>query len=90
MALSQVLPGVHVFLDVDDLTEGRGAESVDASNVILVFCSASYFASTNCMRELLRAMWHDKPTIALLDYAVNKGGLSPAQVLSRLEETHPY
>ena len=39
----------QVFLDVDDLKEGRGAEYVDLSHVLLVFVSAGYFHSVNCM-----------------------------------------
>ena len=33
--LSEMVPELKTFLDVDDLTEGKGAELVDASQVIL-------------------------------------------------------
>jgi len=38
--LLEMMPDAKVFLDVDDLTEGKGAEFVDASVVSLVFVSA--------------------------------------------------
>jgi hypothetical protein len=37
--LREMLPDAEIFLDVDDLTKGRGAEYVDASSLVLVFCS---------------------------------------------------
>ena len=33
--LSEMVPELKTFLDVDDLTEGKGAELVDASQVTL-------------------------------------------------------
>ena len=47
--LIEMLPELSVFLDVDDLNEGKGAEFVDASHTIVVFCSEGYFRSANCM-----------------------------------------
>ena len=38
--------------DVDDLKEGRGAEYVDRSNVVLIFASSGYFVSVNCTHAL--------------------------------------
>ena len=59
--LLEMLPDASIFLDVDDLREGKGAEYVDASVLSLVFCSRGYFVSPNCMRELLRAAVTRKP-----------------------------
>ena len=53
--LVEMLPDARVFLDVDDLKEGRGAEYVDVSGLTLIFVSDGYFSSVNCLRELLRA-----------------------------------
>ena len=53
--LVEMLPDIRVFLDVDDLKEGKGAEYVDASGLTLIFVSDGYFTSPNCLRELLRA-----------------------------------
>ena len=47
--LLEMLPELSVFLDVDDLNEGKGAEFVDASHTTVVFCSEGYFRSANCM-----------------------------------------
>jgi len=38
--LLEMLPHARIFLDVDDLTEGKGAEFVDASAATLIFVSA--------------------------------------------------
>lgn len=82
--LREMLPDARVFLDVDDLKEGKGAEYVDASSVTLVFCSSGYFDSANCMRELLRAVVTGKPIVALLELEANKGGLSREEIRARL------
>ena len=63
--LSSLMPSLRVFLDVDDLKEGRGMEGIDCSHVVLVFCTDGYFRSPNCMRELLRASLAKKPIILM-------------------------
>jgi membrane protease YdiL (CAAX protease family) len=66
--LREMLPGVSVFLDVDDLEEIGDLEGyVDRSSAILVFCSPGYFSSRNCMREIRCAVTKAKPLIALLE-----------------------
>ena len=64
--LQEMVPTLRVFLDVDDLTEGKGAEFVDASETILVMITHGYFRSPNCMRELLRAVVSNKPIVTML------------------------
>ena len=81
-----MLPGVKIFLDVDNLVEGRGAESVDEASVTLIFCSDGYFRSRNCMRELLRAIFKRKPMIALLESDPKHGKLTRRDVEDRLNE----
>jgi len=76
LRLGEMLPDVRCFLDVDDLREGKGAEFVDKSEKTLVFCSAGYFQSPNCMRELLRAVVTRKPVIALLEVEAKHGGMT--------------
>ena len=78
--LLEMVPGMMVFLDVDDLKEGKGAELVDASCVILVFCTQGYFTSSNCMRELLRAVAAKKPILTLLEPDENKGRMTRSEV----------
>ena len=70
---------------MDDLKEGKGAEYVDASELILIFVSDGYFTSPNCMRELLRAVFDKKPILSLIESEVRKGGLTSEQVRERLE-----
>ena len=82
--LLEMLPGVAVFLDVEDLKEGRGAESIDLSATVLVYCSEGYFASVNCMRELLRAVLLHKPIITLLEPEKRHGGLTLNQIKQQL------
>ena len=82
--LLEMMPDVRVFLDVDDLKEGRGAEYLDRSMAVLVFCSQGYFVSQNCMRELLRAVTTGVPIIAMLEAQATKGGLTLAQVFDQL------
>jgi len=84
--LLEMLPTLHVFLDVDDLKEGRGAEYVDQSLVVLIFVSRGYFVSQNCMRELLRAMYGGKHLLALLEMEASHGGMTPAAIHARLLE----
>ena len=74
--LLELIPKVKVFLDVYDLTEGRGAESVDLSEHILVMISEGYFTSKNCTRELLRAVWDEKPIITMLESDRKKGAMT--------------
>ena len=51
------MPGIQVFLDVDDLTDIGDLEvNVRGSRATLVFASRSYFASKNCLREFVCAM----------------------------------
>ena len=78
--LLEMLPDVKVFLDVDDLKEGRGAEDVDLSRVMLVFYSRGYFDSVNCMRELLRAFVMQKPLALLVESDASRGGLHLAEL----------
>jgi len=82
--LKEMVPMMVVFLDIDDLEEGRGAEYVDASSVCLIFCSGGYFNSPNCMREMLRATLTHKPILAMLEPETIHGGLSIDEVRSQL------
>lgn len=72
--------------DVDDLKEGKGAEYVDASMVTLIFCSAGYFNSANCMREVIRAVVTGKPIVALLEPEAKHGGLTDEDIRQQLDQ----
>ena len=65
-SLIQSVPGLSVFLDVDDLEDLSLLEDeIDASALIIVFISASYFGSKNCMRELQHAIESGKELIVV-------------------------
>lgn len=83
--LVEMIPEMVVFLDVDDMKEGRGAEYLDVSETFLIFVSNGYFESCNCMRELLRALYNQKPIITVLEMETKYGGLTPARVREQLE-----
>ena len=83
--LKEMMPDIAVFLDVDDLAEGKGAEYVDVSCVSLIFVSDGYFQSPNCMRELLRAVVTGKPIVALLEPEAKKGAMTVEEVREQLQ-----
>lgn len=65
MKLKEMMPTLRVFLDVDDLKEGRGMRDVDCSYMVLIFATEGYFKSPNCMRELLRAVLLRKKIVVM-------------------------
>ena len=40
-------PALEVFLDKDNMAQGRGTDDVDRSRVVCVFVSQGYFTSPN-------------------------------------------
>ena len=82
--LTALLPGLRCFLDVDDLHEGYGAEFVDVSHVLVVYCAGRYFTSPNCMRELFRAILRRRRIIAVVEYEQSKNGLTMPEVTREL------
>uniref|UniRef100_A0A7S0L0T4 TIR domain-containing protein n=1 Tax=Coccolithus braarudii TaxID=221442 RepID=A0A7S0L0T4_9EUKA len=75
--LQLLLPGVHIFLDVDDLVEIGDLEGyVDASQTILIFLSKGYFFSKNCLRELEHSTLENKPLVLVQEVDPSKGGAS--------------
>jgi len=83
--LVEMLPSLVVFLDVDDLAEGKGAEFVDASLVTLIFCSEGYFGSPNCMRELLRAVLTGKPIVTVVETDGKHGSITLERIRKQLD-----
>lgn len=74
--LQLVLPGIEVFLDVDDLHDiGALEQYVSESAVVLIFLSRGYFGSRNCMREVRAMCEMQKPVILLHEADESKGGL---------------
>ena len=71
--LQLLLPGVSIFLDVDDLESIDALEEyVDQTEVIMIFVSKGYFKSGNCLREARCTVQKGKP-IALV-YDPDRGG----------------
>jgi hypothetical protein len=66
--LSLLMPGVSIFLDVDDLESIDALEEyIDGSQVIMIFVSAGYFKSANCLREVKAAVEKAKPLSLVFD-----------------------
>ena len=66
--LCLLLPGVSVFLDVDDLEDiGDLEKYVDQSSLIMIFVSKGYFLSNNCLREVRCASSKTKPLSLMHD-----------------------
>ena len=86
--LTEMLPDVKVFLDVDDLQrrQGKGAELVARCEHFLVFCSGGFFSSPNCIRELVCAVLRGKPIIALMEPDRKHGRLTTVEAKQGLLE----
>ena len=62
--LQLLLPGIKVFLDVDDLDRiDKLEEYIQTSQCTLLFLSKGYFLSTNCQREIRAALDAQKPLV---------------------------
>lgn len=61
---------------------------VDRSDVVLVLATRGYFQSTNCMRELRRAVQQQKQIVCLLEADPKKGGMSVDQIEEQLGMCH--
>ena len=74
--LQLLLPGVSIFLDVDDLESIDALESyVQASQAMLVLLGSSqYFTSRNCQRELAEAQRLSLPLVRVHDADAAKNG----------------
>uniref|UniRef100_A0A7S3TEN2 Tyrosine-protein kinase ephrin type A/B receptor-like domain-containing protein n=1 Tax=Emiliania huxleyi TaxID=2903 RepID=A0A7S3TEN2_EMIHU len=84
--LMLLLPGIQVFLDVDDLEDIGALESYIArSQVILFFLSKGYLRSKNCLREIRSSLELKKPIILVQEADPEKGGGS----LKELREECP-
>uniref|UniRef100_A0A7S3C1C2 TIR domain-containing protein n=1 Tax=Haptolina ericina TaxID=156174 RepID=A0A7S3C1C2_9EUKA len=66
-ALLEMLPGIQVFLDVDNLGGGADHPHIDVSGGVLCYCTQRWFTSHPCVREVVRAVLRKKPLIALLE-----------------------
>ena len=84
--LRELMPDLHVFLDVDDLEEIGDLEGyIERSSTVLIYCTDGYCRSRNCMREIIASTKQLKPVIATIDPDISHGGLSIEEMLNRLQ-----
>lgn len=84
--LSMLVPGLRIFLDIDDLTSiGKLEAFIDATDVIIVFLAGStvngiercdYMRSANCIRELRRAVETNKRIVFVKETDPQHGSIS--------------
>jgi hypothetical protein len=85
--LTQLVPGLRVFLDVDDLTDIGSLEGlIGATDVILIFLAGSiaadgtersdYMRSANCIREFRTAVQLRKPIVFVRETDPQHGAIS--------------
>ena len=85
--LQLLIPGVRIWLDVDNLEDvSRLEESVADAMSFLVFLSAGYFRSFNCRRELYAALGSNRPFIPIFEADAAKGGASLAVLQAECRE----
>ena len=73
--LQLLLPGVVVFLDIDDLEDIGALEGyVRSTRVMLFFLSTNYFGSRNCLREIKASIEQEKPLVLVQEQQEDKGG----------------
>ncbi|KOO29834.1 polymorphic outer membrane protein [Chrysochromulina tobinii] len=89
--LLDMLPTVHVFLDVDDAQRrvGKGAEVLNRSDKFLLFASDGFFGgihapSRPCMVELLKAVQLGLEMITVLEVEDKHLPLSPSQLYEQM------
>ena len=79
--LQHVLPGVQIFLDVDDLTDtSKLDEFVSGAQCMLLFLSRHYFFSRACLIEIDCTLSMRKPIVSVHEREMNRGG-EPLEVL---------
>ena len=80
------MPDACIFLDVDDLESIDALEEyVDASAVIMIFVSAGYFGSRNCLREARYTVDKGKPIALSHDSAAYLSTYMPLETIRDTE-----
>jgi len=89
--LQLLLPGVRVFLDVDDLDEiGNLEQHVQASQCVLLFLSRGYFESINCRREIVCTFDGNKKPLAIVHEPDAAHGGAPIDALQLEFNAQPW
>ena len=85
--LTLLMPGISIFLDIDDLEDiGDLERYVDESQCVLIMMTRGYFTSTNCLRELDHSLTTKKPLVLLHEDDVSKGGAPLAKLRIEFEK----
>lgn len=85
--LKQLVPGISVFLDVDNLDDiNRLEEYVEGSGCVLIFLSEGYLDSWNCMRELRCAVDKQKQMLVVRETDRRKGAMTDDEVRAACKE----
>ena len=86
--LTVLLPSLSVFLDVDDMKEGAGAQDLHQVHTVLVFAMSTYFHSAACMREVLWSVCLERPIVLLLEPDSSREGVNLEQCRALLREAY--
>lgn len=79
--LQLMLPGIAVYLDMDDLQDAATRESlVERSTVILLFLSRGYFQASSCLSEVTATLGLRKPYLFVHERDPKRGG-APLEAL---------
>ena len=86
--LQLLVPGIHIFLDVDDLHDIASLEDyVTASQAVLVFLSSGYFLSKNCLREVDASLAATIPLVLVHETDLKRGGAPLAKLKQELSSS---
>ena len=92
--LEEVLPGVRIFIDVDDMTDPAILEmEVEDSIRVLAFISSGFFESKTCLRQFAQAVrdqaaskeGSDQKMFFVCESEHEKGMITEAQACSEFE-----
>jgi len=83
--IEHLLPGSKIFLDVDDLESGMGAEEVQRSSMMVVYMSEGYLTRANTTRELLRAVTLSLPIVTIYEIEHSDCYSSPEKLQGAIE-----
>eukprot|EP00322_Chrysochromulina_rotalis_P031368 CAMPEP_0115875040 /NCGR_PEP_ID=MMETSP0287-20121206/24876_1 /TAXON_ID=412157 /ORGANISM="Chrysochromulina rotalis, Strain UIO044" /LENGTH=901 /DNA_ID=CAMNT_0003330259 /DNA_START=255 /DNA_END=2960 /DNA_ORIENTATION=- len=88
--LQLLLPGVRMFLDVDDLDSVDDLELYVGSSqsCLILLGSVKYFTSVNCLRELATAAKEGLPLVTVHETDLNKSGSTLDVLLRACPEEH--
>ena len=88
--LQLLLPGVRIFLDVDDLEAVDALEGYmrQSHSILILLGSPRYFASGNCLREVASATQLGLPSIGVHDSDASKHGAPLTELRNACPDEH--